>query len=99
MANQDSNGEAERPPFGDDEFWGWHRRASEASARKRAIGDEIREFVESIIDRYTSDDYDPRSDVAWYMEQLGSGVRGDIEREKHDKRRAFRDKVLAQEQT
>lgn len=87
-AKAKSNGKREYPPFGEKKFWDWFEKAEAAKARKKQIGNEVQAFLSSVVEKYTEDDYDPRRDIAWYMEQLGNDLRGDVEREKAAERRA-----------
>ena len=79
-------------PFGDKEFWDRHERASQSRLRKDAIGEEVREFIVLMVNRFTEPEFDPRKDISWYLEQFGNSLRGDLEREKAAARQlAFKD--------
>lgn len=78
----------EYPPFGEKEFWDWHRRAAEKNAKKRQIGEDVREFISVMVEKYSDDDIDPRRDIAWYLEQLGNSLREEVDREESARRRA-----------
>ena len=89
-----STDDFEYPPFGEKKFWDWHRRAEAKNAKKKAIGAEVRALMDALVKQYTEDDYDPRRDIAWFMEHAGNDLRRDVEREKLAARQAnlFEDK-------
>jgi len=78
----------DRLPFGDKAFWKWHQRACEATSRRDAIGNDVRDFVAAMEKKYAEDGFDPRRDISWYLEQIGSSLRGEVDREELAQRRA-----------
>jgi hypothetical protein len=69
------------PPFGEKKFWDWHFECERKNARKREIGETVRGFVRHVVEMYSEDGYDPRRDVAWFMEHAGTSLRSEVEKE------------------
>jgi hypothetical protein len=90
------NGVFERPPFGTDEFWARHEAANRAKAAKDKLGLEVRKFMDRLVKKH-SKTRDPRMDIAWFFEQYGCGLRGDVEREKRKARDALAAETRAKE--
>jgi hypothetical protein len=56
-------------------------------AMKQEMEAEIRNFRDYIVAKYKDfNGRDMRKDVAWYMEQMGTGIASDMEREKREAR-------------
>ena len=72
----------EKPYTADPEFWARHERATQSRIRKDAIRDEVKLALASLVEKYTSDEFDSRKDIAWYFEQFGKDLRGDMDKEK-----------------
>lgn len=65
-----------------------HENAQKLKRRKEAVGDELREFLNELVEKHSDDDFDARRAVAWYSEHLGQMIRSEMEQEKKRKRLA-----------
>ena len=66
----------------DKEFWERHERAAQSKDRKNAIRDDVRDALADLVEKYSSDEFDSRKDIAWYFEQFGKDLRSEVDREK-----------------
>jgi len=66
----------------DNEFWARHERSSQSKARKDAIRNDVQEVLSTLVERYSSDEFDARKDIAWYFEQFGKDLRSTVDQEK-----------------
>lgn len=66
----------------DKAFWERHERACQSKVRKDKIRDDVTEALGSLVEKYSSDEFDARKDIAWYFEQFGKDLRSEVDREK-----------------
>lgn len=66
----------------DKEFWERQERAARNRIRKDAICDDVREALATLVEKYSSDEFDSRKDISWYFEQFGKDLRSEVDREK-----------------
>jgi len=66
----------------DTEFWERHERSAQSVARKGEIRDDVQNAIDTLVAKYSSDEFDARKDIAWYFEQFGKGLRSDMDQEK-----------------
>jgi hypothetical protein len=66
----------------DKEFWERHERSCQSKARKDRIRDDVQSALNELVEKYSSDEFDARKDIAWYFEQFGKDLRSEVDREK-----------------
>jgi hypothetical protein len=72
----------EYPPGTDEAFWERHERSCQSKIRKDAIRDDVQGMMATLVEKYSSDEFDARKDIAWYFEQFGKDLRSTVDREK-----------------
>jgi hypothetical protein len=66
----------------DKDFWDRHERSARSRVRKDAIRDDVQGVLATLVEKYSSDEFDSRKDIAWYFEQFGKDLRSEVDREK-----------------
>jgi hypothetical protein len=67
----------------DKEFWERHEKAAQNRVRKDAIRDDVQGALAALVEKYSSDEFDSRKDIAWYFEQFGKDLRSTVDRAKN----------------